>query len=240
MSLEDAWVDLADVVLPDGFDAENCAIIDQMVPRTDLGAGVFSLQLELKQTWKMPSASASEKPDAMAPFATGTSQSESSKQPSNPAPSESQSKPAPSELCVQRTAEGEALAKRPRGALQGLEDAEASLDPSTTLENLAQNIKEAFEKGLIWTASQLNPTTVAFFLRSFATVHLEKAAWEKGQAPAAALAFGKYVCKKLMTTECVHELPHLLPHLRQLRKLDNSVVTALVPFRAHPRPPAFL
>ena len=201
------------------------AIIDQVVPRSDLGVGVYSLSLEVKEAWQRTVQELPEETPPVPPPGRGVA--------SGTQVAEADEKPVAVKVeCAAATgASEEPPVKRQKTCLEQAElDAASTSDASHTLEQLAASIKQAFAHGLIYSEDVLNPTTVCFLLRAFATVHLEQAkpTWPKGKAPMGAVVFSKFVVMKLLSSESSTWLPHLIPHLRKLRALDDAAVTTLV------------
>ena len=63
----------------------------------------------------------------------------------------------------------------------------------------------------------MNPTTVEFWLRSFVD-HAEKAEWPAGEEPQVARLFVKFVVKRIINSECLDALPHLVRHFETLKR----------------------
>ena len=239
-----------DVILPKGWNAAESCIVDKMIARERLGPGVYSCSFELAESWSDkstplkvtendPAASGSADSAAPPPAASPEIRPLESAMPAlEDVPRKAVAAPHEEEPAhkKQKSTVEEPAPKRQKGTLEMEEEesaAEAS-NPEATLEALAKSIANAFEQGLIYSDSMLNPTTVAFFLRSYATVHLEraKAQWPEGKAPAKSLMFARFVLKQLMGSDAALRLgciSHLLPHLQKLKLLDDPTIDRLAP-----------
>ena len=231
------------VVLPEDFNAGNTMIVDQCVPRTILGPGVFNARMELKQSWQDDAAGFARAAMPMGREPTNTYQPQPSSSSSSIAPLPLEDAP-PAAAAAAAAApplqditldkgddhddQAQPPAKRQKLPPVPMHADEAQTE-SNTLEVLSQRLRLAFDSGLLVSASALNPTTVAFVLRSFGTIHLQGASpqWQT-KPPIGTIVFAKYVLKRLMTCNAVPVLDQLLPHLQPFSLLKDPTIDGMV------------
>ena len=203
------------IIVPPGVDLGGAGLIDQMVPRTTLGAGVFVASFENGRD--MDPANTQHTPH----------------QPALPPP------PAGPLAIEDDPATREPAANRHKGELVQVEqdEAAAASDPSLTLESLATLLKMPCQRPVVL-SQQIEPNHGRIPFEIVCVPHLERthSQWPEGKPPAKVLVFGKFICLKLMQSDSTVEA--LLTSSHTFASSGTSSTTPLTAWFPGPPPPA--
>jgi hypothetical protein len=175
---ENAILDPTTMDVPPSMNADEWVFVDKCIPRERLGIGVAEFEVALKEKL-MDATKPTENGDSAvvlhmgAGSAHGGNAGGMARVPQTP--------PLP-----------------PEGSLRVLErEMSGERDLETSLENMAKQMREAFDQGQFVCTDRMNPHSAEYWLCECVN-YVEAANWKEGEEPQVATLFVRYVVKRLL------------------------------------------